>query len=110
MSESAVRDKPLLVYGLARNRRSPKRPAEPRPSGAHPEEDAVKRRCGATVSWGVGRVGRLRSKDGGRYRGRVPNWPDEVDQFAQIASDLQNLRDRRWRPESCCGSIIMGYV
>ncbi len=49
MSESAVRDKPLLVYGLARNRRSPKRPSEPRPSGAHPEEDAVKRRCGATV-------------------------------------------------------------
>jgi hypothetical protein len=29
VSESAVRDKPLLVYGLARNRRSPKRPSEP---------------------------------------------------------------------------------
>ncbi len=29
MSESAVRDKPLLVYGLARNRRSPKRLSEP---------------------------------------------------------------------------------
>jgi hypothetical protein len=26
---------------LARNRRSPKRPSEPRPSGAHPEEDKV---------------------------------------------------------------------
>jgi hypothetical protein len=26
---------------LARNRRSPKRPSEPRPSGAHPEEDEV---------------------------------------------------------------------
>ena len=37
MSESAVSAKPLLVYGLARNRRSPKRPSEPRPSGAHPE-------------------------------------------------------------------------
>jgi hypothetical protein len=36
VSESAVRDKPLLVYGLARNRRSPKRPCEPRPSGVHP--------------------------------------------------------------------------
>ena len=35
---SAVRDKPLLVSGLARNRRSPKRPSEPRPSGVHPEE------------------------------------------------------------------------
>ncbi len=44
MSESAVRDKPLLVYGLARNRRSPKRPSEPRPSGAHPEEAEVGRR------------------------------------------------------------------
>ena len=41
MSESAVRDKALLVYGLARNRRSPKRPSEPRPSGVYPEEDAV---------------------------------------------------------------------
>ena len=37
MSESAVRDKPLLVYGLARNRRSPKRPSEPRPSGGPPD-------------------------------------------------------------------------
>ncbi len=43
MRESAVRDKLLLVYGLARNRRSPKRPSEPRPSGVHPEEDEVKR-------------------------------------------------------------------
>ena len=35
MSESAVSAKLLLGYGLARNRRSPKRPSEPRPSGAH---------------------------------------------------------------------------
>jgi hypothetical protein len=42
--ESAVRDKPLLIYGLARNRRSPKRPSEPRPSGVHPEEGEVGRR------------------------------------------------------------------
>ena len=33
MSESAVRDKPFLFYGLARNRRSPKRPPEPLLSG-----------------------------------------------------------------------------
>ena len=31
-------DKLLLVLGLAQNRRSPKRPSEPRPSGVHPEE------------------------------------------------------------------------
>jgi len=36
--ESAVSAKLLLGYGLARNRRSPKRPSEPRPSGVHPEE------------------------------------------------------------------------
>jgi hypothetical protein len=42
--ESAASAKPLLVYGLARNRRSPKRPSEPRPSGVHPEEGAVKKR------------------------------------------------------------------
>ncbi len=36
MSESAVSAKPLLLYGLARNRRSPKRPCEPRLSGVHP--------------------------------------------------------------------------
>src|ERR1700677_2004071 len=42
--ESAVRDKPLWVYGLARNRRSPKRPSEPRPSGVHPEEGEVGKR------------------------------------------------------------------
>ena len=41
MSESAVRAKPVLVYGLARNRRSLKRPSEPRPSGVHPEEAEV---------------------------------------------------------------------
>jgi hypothetical protein len=28
---------------LARNRRSPKRPSEPRPSGVHPEEDVVEK-------------------------------------------------------------------
>jgi hypothetical protein len=28
----------LLGVSLARNRRSPKRPPEPRPSGVHPEE------------------------------------------------------------------------
>ena len=39
--ESAVRDKRVWVYGLARNRRSPKRPSEPRPSGVHPEEGEV---------------------------------------------------------------------
>jgi len=41
VSESAVRDKPLLGYRLARNRRSPKRPPEPRPSGVHPETAEV---------------------------------------------------------------------
>jgi hypothetical protein len=44
VSESAVSAKPLLVYGLARNRRNPKRPPEPRPSGAHPGEGTVERR------------------------------------------------------------------
>jgi len=34
VSGSAVRDKPLLVYGLARNRRSPKGPSEPRGQAA----------------------------------------------------------------------------
>jgi hypothetical protein len=29
--------------GLARNRRGPKRPSEPRPSGVHPEEGAVEK-------------------------------------------------------------------
>jgi hypothetical protein len=43
VSESAVRDKPLLVYGLARNRRSPKGPSEPRPSGVHPERGEVEK-------------------------------------------------------------------
>ena len=48
MRESVVSAKPLLLYGLARNQRGPKRPSEPRPSGVHPEEDAVERRCEAT--------------------------------------------------------------
>ena len=40
MSESAVSAKRGWV-SLARKRRHPKRPSEPRPSGVHPEEDAV---------------------------------------------------------------------
>jgi len=30
-------------FSLARNRRSPKGPSEPRPSGVHPEEGAVEK-------------------------------------------------------------------
>ena len=41
MSESAVSDKPLLLYGLARNRRTPKRPSEPRSMRRTPEEGGV---------------------------------------------------------------------
>ena len=41
MSESAVSDKLLLVYGLARNRRNPTRPSEPGWGGVHPEEGVV---------------------------------------------------------------------
>ena len=37
MSESAVSAKRGLGLCLARNRRSPKRPSEPRPSGVHPK-------------------------------------------------------------------------
>jgi hypothetical protein len=55
VSESAVSDKPLLIYGLARNRRSLKRPSEPRPSGVHPEEDAVGGRREATLGLGLDR-------------------------------------------------------
>ena len=43
MRESAVSAKRGWV-SLARNRRSPKRPSEPRPSGVHPEEGAVRER------------------------------------------------------------------
>jgi len=50
VSESAVSAKPLLVYGLARNRRSPKRRSEPRPSGVHPEEGAVEWRNAVTLN------------------------------------------------------------
>ena len=39
----------MVGVSLARNRRSPKCPSEPRPSGAHPEEDAVEQRCVATL-------------------------------------------------------------
>jgi transposase len=41
-------------FSLARNRRSPKRPSEPRPSGAPPEEGAVERRREASDASGVG--------------------------------------------------------
>jgi hypothetical protein len=41
VSESAASDKLLLVYGLARNRRSPKRRSEPRLRGVHPEAGVV---------------------------------------------------------------------
>ena len=44
VSESAVSGKVLLGVSLARNRLSPKRPSEPRPSGVHPEEDVVEKR------------------------------------------------------------------
>jgi hypothetical protein len=37
---------------LARNRRSPKRPSEPRPSGVHPEEGEV-RKDGAAFLLGL---------------------------------------------------------
>ena len=40
VSESAVSAK-RVGFCLARNRRHPKRPSEPRPSGVHPEKDAV---------------------------------------------------------------------
>ena len=53
-SESAVSAKLGLVLCLARNRRRPKRPSEPRPSGAHPEEDVVGRRRGAYLGWLLG--------------------------------------------------------
>ena len=42
--ESAVSAKRGWV-SLARNRRSPKRPCEPRPSGVHPEEGAVEEKA-----------------------------------------------------------------
>ena len=49
MSESAVSAK--RVWGsLARNRRSPKRPSEPRPSGVHPEETEWKKLAKPSVS------------------------------------------------------------
>jgi hypothetical protein len=42
VSESAVSAKRVWV-SLARNRRSPKRPSEPRLSGVHAEEDEVRK-------------------------------------------------------------------
>jgi hypothetical protein len=58
MSESAASDKLLLVYGLARNRRSPKGPAEPRLRGVHPETGVVGKdgvafrvECPVGVAW-----------------------------------------------------------
>jgi hypothetical protein len=53
VSESAVSDKPLLLYGLARNRRRAKRPSEPRPSGVHPEGVEVEEE-GAALHFDVG--------------------------------------------------------
>ena len=47
MSESAVSDKPLLLYGLARNRRSPKRPSEPRFMRRTPGGGRSGERCAA---------------------------------------------------------------
>jgi hypothetical protein len=41
VSESVVRAKRGLGFGLARNRRGPKRPSEPRLRGVHPAEGAV---------------------------------------------------------------------
>jgi Diguanylate cyclase, GGDEF domain len=54
--ESAVSAKRLLGYGLARKRRSPKRPSEPRPSGVHPEEAQWDRRREATEKYSLVRV------------------------------------------------------
>ena len=34
----------MVGFSLARNRRSPKRPSEPQPSGVHPEEAEVAKR------------------------------------------------------------------
>jgi len=48
-----VSDKPLLLYGLARNRRRAKRPSEPRPSGVYPEEVEVEE-DGAALHFDVG--------------------------------------------------------
>src|SRR5581483_5053161 len=47
--QGAVSAKLDLVLCLARNRCLPKRPPEPRPSGIHPEEDAVKKRRAASL-------------------------------------------------------------
>jgi hypothetical protein len=51
VSESAVSAKRGGV-SLARNRRSPKRPSEPRPSGVHPEEGEVERALRSLSAWG----------------------------------------------------------
>ena len=40
--------------GLARNRRGPKRPPEPRPSGVHPEEGVVEEKPVRTAEVCVG--------------------------------------------------------
>jgi hypothetical protein len=49
--ESAVSAKPLLLYGLARNRRSPKRPFEPRPSGGPPGRGRSERKTAKPTEW-----------------------------------------------------------
>ena len=56
MRESVVSAKPLLLYGLARNRRGPKRPPEPRTSGVHPERgrSGIKMRSHTYVSQFIG--------------------------------------------------------
>jgi hypothetical protein len=61
VSESAESDKPVWVYGLARNRRSPKCPSEPRLRGVHPEagvvgKDGAAFRLRLSVGWGAVRV------------------------------------------------------
>jgi hypothetical protein len=38
----------MVGFGLARSRRGPKRPSEPRRSGVHPEVGEVANNCGAT--------------------------------------------------------------
>jgi len=55
VSESAVSAKRGGV-SLARNRRSPKRPSEPRPSGVHPEEGEVEEKMRSYLKSWLGEV------------------------------------------------------
>jgi hypothetical protein len=68
VSESAVSDKPFLLYGLARNRRIPKRPSEPRPMRRSPEEDGVEQKT----------PGELHIK---RRFGAAPGCVEEIELF-----------------------------